>query len=356
MSKDYYKILGVSKNASKEEIKKAYKKLAKQYHPDISKEANAQEKFKEISEAAAILSDDKKRQQYDQFGTADFGGGGFNYQDFTQNFDFGDVFEELFSGFGFGGFGRRQRSRPGNDLVAEAHVTLNEVNTGVIKELKFSTLINCEDCNGQGGTGITHCSECNGQGSVKKAQRTPFGVFATTSTCHDCQGSGKSFEDVCSACTGEGRIKSKKNVKVKIPAGVENNTRLRVTGEGEAGQKGAPNGDLYVIVHVEDHEVFERKDNDLWIYKEIPFTLACLGGEIEIPTLEGNTKLKVSSGTQDETILRLKGKGLPSMRWTGKGDLKIKISIGIPTKLNNKQKQLLEDFQKSLGKKKGWFS
>ncbi len=356
MSKDYYKILGVEKNANKEEIKKAYKKLAKQYHPDVNKDPGTQEKFKEISEAAAVLTDDKKKQQYDQYGTADFGSSGFNYQDFSQGFDFGDIFEDLFEGFGFGGFGsRRSRSRPGNDLIAETHLTLEEVAEGVTKEISFKTLVSCEECNGQGGTGVKTCTTCNGSGAVKKTQRTPFGVFATSSTCSDCRGSGKEFEDVCSNCNGEGRLRDKKIVKVKIPAGVENNTRLRVQGAGEAGEKGTQSGDLYVVVHVENHPVFERQGNDLWILKEIPFTLACLGGEVEIPTLGGKTKLKIPAGTQNSTILRLQGKGLPSMNWNQKGDQKIKISIEVPRKLSKKQKELLEEFQESLGKKKGWF-
>lgn len=354
MSKDYYKILGVSRDASKEEIKRAYKKLAKKYHPDINKSPEAQEKFKEISEAAAVLTDDKKRQQYDQFGTTDFGSEGFNYQDFAQSFDFGDIFEDLFSSFGFGEF-RRNKTRPGSDLIIETHVTMNEVAEGTTKELKFNTLVVCDQCNGKGGYGIQTCSTCNGTGRIKKAQRTPFGMFATTSTCNNCEGTGEELREICNNCRGQGRVKSKKTVKVRIPAGVENNTRLRITRAGEAGEKGAPSGDLYVVVHVEPHKTLERKGNDLWLYKTIPFAIACLGGEIEIETLNGKTKLKIPAGTQDGTILRLKGKGLPSMNWAGRGDLKVKVSIEVPKKLNKKQKKLLEEFQKSLGKKKGWF-
>ncbi|MBI5066296.1 molecular chaperone DnaJ [Candidatus Woesearchaeota archaeon] len=357
MTKDYYKILGVDKNTSKEDIKKAYKQLAKKFHPDINKAPDAQEKFKEISEAAAVLTDDKKKQQYDQYGTADFGGGGFNYQDFASGADFSDIFEDLLSGFGFNfSGGRRSRTKPGNDLLAETHVTLEEVATGVTKEIKFKTLVMCEECNGLGGTGIQTCESCNGAGSVRKTQRTPFGMFSTSTTCSDCHGSGKEMKEACTNCDGEGRIKDNKTVKVKIPEGVEDNTRLRVQEAGEAGEAGAPAGDLYVIVHVQEHETFERRDNDLWINKEVPFAIACLGGEMEVPTLiDGNTKLKIPAGTEDETVLRLKGKGLPSMRWTGRGDQNIKISIEVPKKLNKKQKELLEEFQKSLGKKKGWF-
>src|SRR5574341_2146220 len=350
MSKDYYKILGVEKGASQDEIKSAYKKLAKKYHPDINKEAGASEKFKEINEAAAVLGDPDKRTQYDQFGTTGFDGqqfSGFEFRDFAGNFNFDEIFENLFSGFGFRG-GRR--GRPGRDLVAEVDVTLEDVAKGATREIEMQRMVQCEKCEGRGGSDFVQCSTCQGHGMVRHAKRTPFGMFATTSTCSKCKGTGEVPEKTCKECDGEGRIISREPVKVKIPAGIHDGMRLRVSGEGEAGAEGAQSGDLYVMVHVLEDKRFVRQENDLLVEKQISFATACLGGEINVETLEGKKKIDIKPGTQNNSEIRLEGEGLPELRG-GQGDFVIKLSVEVPKKVSKKQKELLEEFEKE-GKKK----
>ena len=295
MSKDYYKILGVEKNASGDDIKRAYKKLAKQYHPDINKDANASEKFKEINEAASVIGNPEKRQHYDKFGTADNAGFdqgfGFDPGNFSGNFDFDDVFENLFSGFGFNtGRGRKSAHQRGRDLGYETEISLEEVFSGVTKKVEFDKFDACEKCGGKGakkGSGLIKCEHCDGQGIVRQARRTPFGVFATTSTCSHCQGTGEMIKEVCNECGGKGRIKVSKTVSIKIPAGIEDGNKLRVQGEGEAGERGGNSGDLYVTVYVKEHDVFARDGCDLSLDAQINFVQAALGAEIEVPTIEG---------------------------------------------------------------------
>ncbi len=357
MAKDYYKTLGVDKNASQEEIKKAYKNLAKKYHPDLNKESGATEKFKEINEAAAVLGDQQKRQQYDQFGTADFNQGqGFSGFDFSNmgGFDFDDIFDNLFSGFGFNTERRRRTPQHGRDVLANVEVTLEEVASGTTRDVKMKKLELCKECKGKGGSDVTECEGCHGSGTAKHTRRTPFGIIQTTSTCHRCKGTGELFEDVCSACDGEGRIQEVKTVEVKIPPGVEDGMRLRVQGEGEAGERGSRSGDLYIEVSVKIHDIFERQENNLFIEVPLAFTIACVGGEIEVPTLEGKSTLKIPLGTQNGTVFRIKGKGLPSIRGSGVGDEHVKVVIEIPKKLSKKQIELLKEFEKESGKK-GWF-
>ncbi len=354
MSKDYYKILGVEKGASIEEIKSAYKKLAKKYHPDINKEASAGDKFKEINEAAAVLGDPDKRAQYDQFGTAGFNSqqfSGFDFRDFAGNMNFEDIFENLFSGFGFRG-GRR--GKPGRDLVAEVDVKLEEVAKGTTREIEMQRMIQCEKCDGKGGSDFVQCSTCQGQGMVRHARRTPFGVFATTSACNKCKGTGEIPEKVCKECDGEGRIVSNEPVKVKIPAGIHDGMRLRVGGAGEAGAEGAQAGDLYVMVHVLEDKRFVREENDLIAEQPISFTTACTGGEIIVETLEGKKKIEIKPGTQNNSEKRLEGDGLPDLRG-GHGDFVIKLSVEVPKKISKKQKELLEEFEKEGKKKWGLF-
>jgi len=354
MSKDYYKLLGVEKGASQEEIKSAYKKLAKKYHPDINKEANASEKFKEINEAAAVLGDPEKRQQYDQFGSTGFDGqqfSGFDFRDFAGNFNFDEIFENLFSGFGFRG-GRR--GRPGRDLVAEVDVTLEEVAKGATREIEMQRMVQCEECRGKGGSDFVQCSTCQGQGMVRHAKRTPFGVFATTTTCSKCKGTGEAPEKTCSECDGEGRIVSSEPVKVKIPAGIHDGMRLRVSGEGEAGAEGAQAGDLYVMVHVLEDKRFVRQENDLVVEKQISFATACIGGEMTVEALEGKKKVEIKPGTQNNSEIRLEEEGLPDLRG-GQGDFVIKLSVEVPKKISKKQKELLEEFEKEGKKKWGLF-
>lgn len=353
--KDFYKILGVEKNASKEEIKKAYKKLAKKYHPDLNKDdPKAESKFKEVNEAASILGDDQKRQQYDQLGSAAFkngGAGGFNYSNFGGggSFDFGDIFDQFFGG-GRSPFGGRRRSnQPGSDLRQDITISLEEAAEGVQKELKVRKRVACEYCGGMGGSGAETCSTCHGQGMVRQARRTAFGIFQTTGACPDCNGTGKKFRHVCEHCNGNGVSIKTVHIKVDIPAGVEDNVRLRVSGEGDAGLKGGEPGDLYVFISVEEHEYFEREGEDLHLSIPISFVQATLGTEIEVPTLFGKAKLKIPSGTQTGTTFRLRDKGMPALRSTHRGDQMVTVDVDVPKRLNNKQKRALEAFAEASG-------
>ncbi len=354
MTKDYYKILGVEKGASQEEIKKAYKRLAKKYHPDINKEQGATEKFKEINEAAAVLGDPEKRQQYDQFGTSDFGQqfSGFDFRDFAGGVNFDEIFDNLFSGFGFK---TRRGGRPGRDLVAEVDVELKEAAKGTTREIETQRMVQCEECSGKGGTNFAQCSTCQGQGMVRHARRTPFGVFATTTTCNKCKGTGEMPENTCKTCDGEGRLVSREPVKVKIPAGIHDGMKLRVAGEGEAGEQGAPTGDLYVMVHVLEDERFVREENDLVVQHPISFATACIGGELTVETLEGKKKVEIKPGTQNNSEIRLAGEGLPELRSGHTGDFVIKITVEVPKKVSKKQAELLKEFEKEGKKKWGLF-
>ncbi len=356
--KDYYDILGVGKDAPKDEIKRAYKKLAKKYHPDINKEdPNASEKFKEINEAASVLGDDQKREQYDRFGTADssgMGGQGFNFNDFANfGFDFGDIFEGFFGGKS-GARGRHEASS-GDNLRFDMEITLEEAAKGVAKTVIIPRHEKCEKCKGLGGTDIKKCAQCGGSGAVRQTSRTPFGIFSTTRECPACQGSGDIVKNVCEFCDGEGRVKKERRLEIKIPAGVEEGTRLRVSGEGEAGERGAPSGDLYVLIHILPHKFFKRKGNDILTNAEISFAEAALGTTIEIPTLEGTATLKIPAGTQPGTIFRMKGKGIPDVHGYGAGSENITVNVAVPEKLSKKQKELLEEFEKESGKKRKKF-
>ncbi|MBW2974040.1 molecular chaperone DnaJ [Candidatus Woesearchaeota archaeon] len=367
MAKDYYKILGVKKEATKEEIKKAYKKLAKKYHPDLNKDPSAAEKFKEVNEAAAVLGDPQKRQQYDQFGTADFGQGqgfgGFDFRDFAagQGFDFENIFENLFSGMGFGGFGGgRRRARPGRgrDLVFDLTVTLEEAAKGVKKKIEIDKLVECEKCKGTGaakGSSMKSCEDCNGTGVYRQTRRTPFGVFQTQSACRRCQGRGEYIEDSCSNCEGQGRYEKEVIEEIKIPAGVDEGTQVRLKGEGEAGFQGSTAGDLYLRIHVKPHKVFERQGKELYLKAPLPFATACLGGELEVPTLDGKTKIKIPAGTQSGVIFRIKGKGMPDLHGYGTGSLNVEVYIDVPKKLTKKQKESIKEFGKGTKKKKKWW-
>jgi len=367
MAKDYYDTLKVEKNATKEEIKKSYKRLAKKYHPDLNKDSpDAEKKFKELNEAAAVLGDDAKRQQYDQFGDADAfkraGGSGFEGFDFGSSgdfasFDFGDIFDQFFSG---GGFQRQRRSvRPqrGSDLRADVEISLEEAGKGVEKTLTIPRVENCPECEGLGAASqndITTCGECNGAGVSRRTQRTPFGMFSTSSTCRTCHGKGKQITKECPKCDGTGLSKKVRKIQVRIPAGAEEGTNLRMSGEGEAGGYGADIGDLYVVIHVKEHSVFERDGDDINIKIGIPFVTAALGGEVQVQTLEGDAMLKIPSGTQTSTIFRMRDKGIPFLHGSGKGDQNVEVFVKVPEKLTKKQKELLREFQKSA-KKKGIF-
>ncbi|WKE66562.1 molecular chaperone DnaJ [Gallaecimonas kandeliae] len=351
MSKrDYYEVLGVDRGADEKEIKRAYKKLAMKYHPDRNpgdKESEA--KFKEVKEAYEVLTDGDKRAAYDRYGHAgvdpNMGAGGFgggNGADFADIF--GDVFGDIFGGGRRGGGARQAR---GADLRYNMELSLEEAVKGVSKEIKVPTFASCEKCDGSGakpGTSAKTCHTCQGMGQVQMRQ----GFFAVQQTCPTCSGSGKVIADPCDACHGQGRVQKTKTLSVKIPAGVDTGDRIRLSGEGEAGQFGAPAGDLYVQVHVKEHPIFVRDGNNLYCEVPISFTVAALGGEIEVPTLDGRVKLKVAEGTQTGRMFRLKGKGVKSVRSGMQGDLMVKTVVETPVNLTAEQRELLEQFEKSL--------
>ena len=359
-NKDYYQILGVQKSAAKEEIKKAFKRLAMQYHPDRAsedKKKEHEEKFKEINEAVSILGDDKKRQQYDQFGSAAFSGGaggsagagfqqGFDYSDIMSQFrsgmfgDFDDIFDHLFGGSGGGG---RQRARRGADLLYETEITLEEAYSGAPKTVSLNKLERCQECQGKGAHQFESCHHCHGSGYMKRTQRTPFGLFQQTGPCPYCHGKGELPQDSCDNCGGEAVVRRKKELEVSIPAGIEDGMRLRVPGEGEIGEQNGPAGDLYVQIRIEDHELFQRKGKDLHLAVPISFSQAVLGDEIDVPTIDGKATLTIAPGTQTETILRMRGKGMPSLHDSGKGDQMVTVQVLVPTKLSRKQKELIKE-------------
>lgn len=364
MSKDYYKILGVSRDASRDEIKKAYKKLAKKYHPDLNKDPEAAEKFKEINEAAAVLGDEQKRKQYDQYGTVDeqFGQNfnGFDFSSFRGGFDFESIFDSFFGGGGMFGGGFRGRSDgSGSDLRFDLEISLEEAASGTTKKIKISKLETCPNCKGIGAespSDIHTCTQCRGSGFIRRTRRTPFGMFATTSACDRCEGTGEEIIKKCPVCNGEGRINTKKSIEINIPAGVRTGTRLRVENEGEAGRRGAEKGDLYIVVYVKPHSIFERKEDDIYVNTKISFAQAALGTEIDVPVLGGKAKLKIPPGTQPGTIFRMKGKGITHLNGYGKGDQYVTVDVEVPEKLTKKQKELLKEFEETFKKKKGFFS
>ncbi|HLC65846.1 MAG TPA: molecular chaperone DnaJ [Candidatus Nanoarchaeia archaeon] len=351
MAKDYYKILGVNKDATKEEIKTAYKRLAKKHHPDLNKETGAADKFKEINEAASVLADDEKRRRYDQTGTVEgepFSG--FDFRDFMgAGFDFEGIFDEFFGG----GFRRRRGPQRGNDLRYDLDITLEEAATGATKAINVPRLEQCPKCNGLGAeseSDIVTCEKCNGHGVVRREQRTPFGIFASTSTCSKCKGQGRYIKNECAECDGTGLVRKSRKIEVEIPAGAEEGMHLRLRGEGEAGGKGAPYGDLFVVLHERPHDTFQREGSDIVVKVPIDFATAALGGEIEVPTLTGKATLKIPAGTQSSTIFRMRDKGIAGLHG-GHGSEKVEVVVKVPEKLTKKQRELLEEFQKESGKK-----
>ncbi len=348
--KDYYEVLGVSKNATEAEIKSAFRKLAKQYHPDVSKEENAEEKFKEIQEAYAVLSDESKRKQYDQFGHAAFdgagGAGGFGGFD-ASGFDFSDIFDSIFgSGFGFGGSSQSStRARSGNDRLMRIKLSFEEAVFGCEKEIKLEVNEKCDECNGKGGFHEQTCPNCHGSGTVTVEQRTLFGTFMSKTTCSKCNGRGKSYEKVCSSCRGRGTILKNKTIAVNIPSGVDTGNRLRLSGKGEAGVNGGANGDLYLEFVVSDHEFYKRDGNDIYLNVPITITEAVLGCKKEIPTIHGNIKLSIPAGSNSGDKQRIKGKGIENETTRSKGDMYIILEVRIPKKLSREQKRLFESLE-----------
>ena len=350
--RDYYEVLGVGKTASQEDIKKAYRKLAKESHPDLHpNDKAAEERFKEINEANEVLSDTDKRARYDQFGMdgPQMGGGGFGGFGFdsSQMGGFENIFDQLFGG-GMGGARSRNAPQQGNDLRFSLGICCEEAATGAKKSFEFTRNENCDICHGSGakaGTQPQTCPTCHGSGQVQMRQ----GFFAVQQTCPHCQGRGTLIKDPCNKCHGHGRVERSKTLSVKIPAGVDTGDRIRLAGEGEAGEHGAPAGDLYVQVQVKQHPIFEREGNNLYCEVPINFAMAALGGEIEVPTLDGRVKLKVPGETQTGKLFRMRGKGVKSVRGGAQGDLLCRVVVETPVGLNEKQKQLLQELQESFG-------
>lgn len=350
--RDYYEVLGVSKTASKEEIKKAYRKLSKQYHPDINKEANASEKFQEVSEAYDVLSDEQKRAQYDQFGHQDpnqgFGGSGFGG---AEGFGFDDIFSTFFGG---GGARRRDPNAPrkGEDLQYSMTIDFMDAVFGKETEVEIPKEENCDTCDGSGakpGTKKKTCSYCEGTGQLNVAQDTPFGRMVNRRACHHCEGTGQIIEEKCQTCKGAGKVRKVKKIKVTIPAGVDDGQQLRVTGQGGPGFNGGPPGDLYVVFRVKTHKDFQREGDDIYLELALTYPQAALGDEIEVPTVHGKVKLKIPAGTQSGARFRLKGKGVKNVHGYGTGDQHVVIRVKTPTKLNEKQRQLLREFAEISG-------
>lgn len=349
MSKrDYYEVLGVSRDSSQDEIKKAYKKLAKKYHPDLNPDSKtAEEKFKEVSEANEVLSNAEKRARYDQFGHAGANDAG-GFGGFGDGGDFGgfnDIFDMFFGGGGGGG--NRRGPQRGADLRLDLSISFEEAAFGVEKDVEIPRMENCEICGGSGaepGTKPQTCSVCGGSGKVRANQSTPFGQFQTVKTCHRCHGEGTIIENKCKHCGGSGKVRKTRKIHVKIPAGVDSDSRLRVANEGEAGNLGGPPGDLYVYLTVRPHKIFKRNHDDVICEFPISFVQAALGDEVEVPTLDGKVKIKIPEGTQTGTSFRLRGRGMTKLRGYGRGDQHVKVKVVTPTNLTEQHKKLLKEF------------
>lgn len=359
MARDYYEVLGVAKTADKAEIKSAFRKLAREYHPDVSKHDDAEAKFKEINEAYEVLSDDEKRARYDRFGHAGVqGAGGFNGASGAGFSGFEEIFEEFFNSFGGAGGRSRQRRgpRPGSDRRVDVTVAFEESVFGTEKEVEFERLEVCETCAGSGaapGTTPIRCVQCAGTGEVRQVQQTFLGPMVQVATCPRCNGTGETIATPCPTCKGNGRVRKKAVLSVQIPAGVREGLQIQIRSEGDMGDKGAPQGNLYVVVHVTEHEFFKRKDNDIILDISINVAQAALGDKLNIPTVDGDVELVIPAGTQTGRVFRLRGKGIPRLRSdgsnSGRGDQLVYVQVDIPTKLSDEQRLLFEKLATTMG-------
>jgi len=356
--RDYYEVLGVQKGASKDQIKDSYRKLAMQFHPDRNKDVGAEEKFKEISEAYAVLSDDQKRQQYDNLGHEGFDQRytsedifrGADFDSIFRDIGFGDLFRSFFGGGGFGS-GYEERNR-GQDLAYDIEISLEEAARGAEKEIEIPRTEHCEVCGGTGaapGTTAKVCSRCGGAGKIQNMRKAGFAMYVQVSACPTCKGKGKIIEAPCNNCRGSGLVRKRRKITVKIPPGIDEGYQLRLRGEGETPPNLGETGDLYVIVHVKQNPQFIREGDDLWHVELITYPQAALGAEILVPTLDGTTSIKVPPGTQVGEVITLKGKGMPRFRGYGRGDLLVRLGISVPEKLTYQQRVLLEQLAKELG-------
>ncbi len=370
--RDYYEVLGVDKSADDATIKKAYRKAAKQYHPDLHPgDKQAEEKFKEVNEAYEVLSDADKKAKYDQFGHAgvdpNFGAGGFGGGGFGgfQDFDLGDIFGSFFGG-GFGGGGRRSNPNApmrGGDIEEDLNLSFEEAAKGCEKEISFKHIETCPDCGGSGakaGTSAKTCPDCNGSGQVAYVQNSPFGQIRSQRVCSRCNGKGSIIDSPCTSCKGNGRIRKTVKQTVKVPAGIDNGQTLNVRGQGDSGKNGGPAGDLHLYVNVRPHPIFERQGFNVYCEVPVSFTQAALGDEITVPTLDGKVKFKIHEGTQPGDEFKLQGKGIQRLRGSGKGDQYVKVNVEIPKNLSSEQKEILKQFDslsddKNYKKKKSFF-
>ena len=354
MSKrDYYEVLGISRDADETAIKSAYRKLARQYHPDVNKATDAGERFKEINEAYEVLSNTEKRQVYDRYGHA-AAQGGFGQgagSPFSGFGDISDIFDEFFGGFGGMRSAQRGPAR-GNDLRYDLEITFKEAIFGTEKEIEVPRMETCPHCGGNGaepGTQPIRCPQCNGTGEIRRTQQTILGQFVNVTTCPRCNGEREIVTSPCSVCKGQKRVRNTRTMAVSIPAGVDDGMRIRLAGEGEAGERGGPPGSLYVVLHVKPHSLFQRNENDILLDLPVNIVQASLGAEVEVPTLEGSTKLTIPAGTQNGAVFRLRGKGVPVLRSSRRGDQLVTARVVVPEKLNEKQRKLLQELGESLG-------
>jgi molecular chaperone DnaJ len=378
--RDYYQVLGLGRNASEEEIKKAYRQLARQYHPDVSKldRKTAEEKFKELSEAYEVLADSEKKRLYDSYGhvgvSGQFREGSFNWGDFSHFGDLRDIFSDL-GAFGFGGagfgdntfdmaFGRGNgaskghRRRRGESLRYDIEITLEEAASGVSKEMSIPHSVKCESCGGTGGKDgkVTTCLSCGGKGQISRAERRGYSQYVSITACPKCRGAGKIVNETCPSCKGSGTTFKTSRISIDIPKGIENGVKLRVPGAGEADTGGGPSGDLFVVVHVKEHAVFKRDGPDIWMDWPMTFAQVALGDEVEVPTLKGKARLKIPAGTQGDSVFRLKKSGIEMVDGSGVGDQYVRVRIKVPEKLSQEQKELLKRFAEIEGEPMGKFS
>lgn len=342
---DYYDVLGVDRDASQEEIKRAYRKLARKYHPDVCDDPDAEEKFKEVSKAYEVLRDEEKRSQYDRFGHT---GEDHDFQGFgNMEFDLGDIFNTFFGG----GFGGSRGPKRGDDLAYHLTLDFEEAAFGCEKEIEVPRTEVCPECDGSGaepGTEIRTCPECQGSGEVRMGRRTPFGQFVSVVDCRKCQGRGKIIDEPCHECAGEGTVRPRRTLSVNIPPGVDTGDKLRIPGAGEPGEPGAQPGDLYVVINVRDHDVFTREGHDVYMEQPISFAQAALGAKIEVPTLDGTATLKVPRGTPTHHTFRLKGQGIPRKNGP-RGDQYVKVIVEVPEKLSRRQEDLIRELAETMG-------